>query len=1194
MSYRNVGVLVVLGGVAIAAPAAAASNLELDPPSLAFTATDIGFWSVPQTLTIRNVGSTDIQYSVGKASDFVSSLDSLDCAGNPCVLAAGASLAVTVAFAPHTVGSLSEQLVIEAGNSSAALPLSGTAFGPVLTIDQPAGFPAPLVLGDTPFGTTTAPGTIRIRNTGDETLLVGSARPVGTEDRAYLVTGPALPLFLDPNATAEWQIACRPVRVGSNSASFMIANNGGVTEFPVPLLCNGIGGAVAIDGGSVQLPVTPVGSASTAPLVLRNVGNLPVTISSVTTSDPQFTIASGGLPVTLPAGATATFEASFAPTQGGVQTSQLIVTSDAVLPTAGTLAGTGHTGHADVTPAVPDVGQVRLGRTGQIDVELGNHSDQALTLTAISIADPAVVEIDGNMLIGAVLQPDEELPITVRVSPMSPGAFDSEVSFLFDRGPAATMHVTATVTAPVLAVALGSGPSAALDFGDVSANGQSGAILPVATLSVTNTGDATLHISSCAIANEASADAKFNLLTKCSITLAPREWADLEISFKPITAGSHTATLQIESDASPMQLNVPLTGTGVMVPAAGMHDSAGCAATPDADRGSVIALLAVAGLAVRRRRRHAAATCRARVLAGAAVALAIAGCGAPSSDSPPVGLPPGGAPPGGSLVTVTLTGSGEGSVTSGPYNELVCPGECSALELGEVHFTAVAKSGSVFVGWDGPCAGTGLCVVVPSTTPTEVFARFEHQFHLVIGIETTSYAPFTAEASINGEICSLSSQGHAPPCTRDVLEGTPLTIDVFSPSSFTGWSGCPATPVTRSECTLTVTADTNVVAHFAGGGDKRTSIIPGIVATAVTTTNFGDDVVVAGVEGMAGGVALGNSVLLADYDFSLSDTQNWGLSLSTGPNPVVIGLDHDFAQEIYVLSHADEPGVPLGALFLHKVDQTGRMLWSVKIDDTSPVIAGDGFDTGQFTNKSLAAALDGDVVIMAQNDQGRFIQVYAGDGTIRWTHSTQATPLAVLVSHDGTITVPSSDSQKRGVVDRYDPSGTPITHYDLPALPATGSLALAYRACTLTHDDYTDDELLVCTSSDDLGGNLVIRAVDVATGVTSWQLDGLSPEFGSEMLLKPDASFSGGVAGVLTIDNQNAVRELAGPAVWDRFAPDHTTSPGGRIDAITAHDIVHDIYMLEVGAWTRACQAGESCGPDNTLTRGFIRELMAD
>jgi len=1181
MSYRNVGVLVVLGGVAIAAPAAAASNLEFVPPSLAFTSTDIGFWSVPQTLTIRNVGSTDIQYSVGKASDFVSSLDSLDCARNPCVLAAGTSLGVTVAFTPHNVGSLSEQLVIEAGNDSAALPLSGTAFGPVLTIDQPAGFPAPLVLGDTPLGTTTAPGTIRIRNTSDETLLVSSARPVGTEGSAYLVTGPALPLFLDPNATAEWQIACRPVRLGGNSASFTITNDGAVTEFPVPLLCNGIGGAVAIDGGSVQLPVTPVGSASTAPLVLRNVGNLPVTISNVTTSDPQFTVTSGGLPVTLPAGATANFEASFAPTQGGVQTSQLIVTSDAVLPAAGTLAGTGHTGHADVTPAVPVVGQMRLGRTGQIDVELGNHSDQALTLTAISIADPAVVEIDGTMLIGAVLQPDEELPITVRVSPGSRGALDSEVSFLFDRGPAATMHVTATVTAPVLAVALGSGPSAALDFGDVYFDGQSGIMLPVATLSVTNTGDATLHISSCAIANKAPEDATFDLLTKCNnITLAPKEWADLELSFKPFTVGAHTATLQIEGDASPMQLSVPLSGTGVMIPVTGTHAGGGCSATGDADRGSALVLLAIAGIVVvRRRRRHPEVTCRARVLAGAAVALVIAGCGSPSSYNPPIVPPPGG----GGIVMVTLTGSGDGTVMSGDYYEIVCPGDCSVLEFGEVHLTAAAKQGSVFVGWDGPCAGTGPCVVVPSATPTEVFARFEHQFHLVIDVESTSFTPL-AEVSINSEICQL-------PCSRDVLSGTPLTIDVLSPSLFTGWSGCPQT---GTVCSLTVTADIHLGAHFDREGVEWTSITPGMVPTAVTTTNYSEDVVVAGVEGMAGGVALGDKVLLADYFFYGDGfPPNWTASLSTGPNPVVIGLDHDVAQQIYVLSHADEPGVPLGVLFLQKLDNTGRMLWSVKIDDTSPITAGDGFDTGQFTNKSLVAAPNGDVVIMAQSDQGRFIRAYAGDGTIHWTRSAQATPLAVLVSPDGTITVPGSDTQKRGVVDRYDPSGTLVTHYDLPELPATDSLALAYRACTLTYNYYNADEQLVCTSTDDLGGNLVIRAVDVATGVTRWQLDGLSPEFGGEMLLKPDGSFSY-VAGVLTIDNQNAVRELAGPVVWDRFAPDHTTSPGSRVDAVTAHDILFDGYMIEVGAWTRACQAGESCGPDNTLTRGFVRGLMDD
>lgn len=64
------------------------------------------------------------------------------------------------------------------------------------------------------------------------------------------------------------------------------------------------------------------------------------------------------------------------------------------------------------------------------------------------------------------------------------------------------------------------------------------------------------------------------------------------------------------------------------------------------------------------------------------------------------------------LLTVTKTGTGSGTITS-KFGEINCGSICSGSvpEGNQVILTAQRNAGSVFAGWGGDCAGTGLCVV---------------------------------------------------------------------------------------------------------------------------------------------------------------------------------------------------------------------------------------------------------------------------------------------------------------------------------------------------------------------------------------------------------------------------------------------------------------------------------------------------
>jgi secreted trypsin-like serine protease len=139
-------------------------------------------------------------------------------------------------------------------------------------------------------------------------------------------------------------------------------------------------------------------------------------------------------------------------------------------------------------------------------------------------------------------------------------------------------------------------------------------------------------------------------------------------------------------------------------------------------------------------------------------------------------------------LSVSVTGSGNGTVTSDDGN-IDCPPDCSfGYESGSVTLTATPAAGSTFAGWGGACSGTGQCVVTMDqarnvtaqfTSPTPV-TRVLTVVKQGGGTGTVTSTP----AGINcGTTCSTTS------ATFD--HGTPVTLtaSAASGSTFAGWDG---------------------------------------------------------------------------------------------------------------------------------------------------------------------------------------------------------------------------------------------------------------------------------------------------------------------------------------------------------------------------------------------------------------------
>jgi pimeloyl-ACP methyl ester carboxylesterase len=160
---------------------------------------------------------------------------------------------------------------------------------------------------------------------------------------------------------------------------------------------------------------------------------------------------------------------------------------------------------------------------------------------------------------------------------------------------------------------------------------------------------------------------------------------------------------------------------------------------------------------------------------------------------------------------VSKEGAGSGTVTSSPEG-MDCGAACSAsFGAGTVvTLTASAAVGSVFGGWSGACAGTGLTCQVTMTGVRSVTATFEvPSYSLSVTKEGAGAGTVTSspEGIDCGSTCSAGYEGG----TVVTLTASPAGASVF-----TGWSGaCSGNSVAYQ---VTMSQEREVTATFSLSG----------------------------------------------------------------------------------------------------------------------------------------------------------------------------------------------------------------------------------------------------------------------------------------------------------------------------------------------------------------------------------------
>ena len=305
-------------------------------PQLSFSPTHLRFGTVivghseTQVVAMTNAGAASTTISAISVSSAEFSVPNLNL---PLVLAAGQSVAVTVVFAPTTLGWTGDESITFENNSSD--PGTQLVIAGVGVKSEPlTATPSSLDFGQVPLRTRAALSVVLTNGTSEnQTLLAFWPQSPG-----FSVRGLQVPLTLTPGQSVTLSIGFLPLVAGVDGGSVFIS--GPSVDIPVTGTGTAIGqltvAPAALNFGSVD-----VGTTTKQSLAVSATGGS-VTISSAASSNSQFTIPGSSFPMTIAAGQSVTLDVDFSPTKSGTSSGKVTLASDASdTPSSESLTGAG-------------------------------------------------------------------------------------------------------------------------------------------------------------------------------------------------------------------------------------------------------------------------------------------------------------------------------------------------------------------------------------------------------------------------------------------------------------------------------------------------------------------------------------------------------------------------------------------------------------------------------------------------------------------------------------------------------------------------------------------------------------------------------------------------------------------------------------------------------------------------------------
>ena len=310
----------------------AATTLGVNPASVSFGSVQVGT-NQPQTITLNNGSSSAITITQASASGTGFSMNGLSL---PATLNVGQSASFTTTFAPAVAGSATGSIAITstASNSSFSIPLSGTG----VTAGTLAANPTSIAFGAVQVGSSQSHSQT-LTNTGGSVLHISTATVTGA---GFAASGLSVPTTLNAGQNLTFNVTFTPQSSGNASGSLALTADGSVSNLSVTLSGSGASpGQLAVTPTTVNFGSVVVGATQNQSGTLTASG-AGVTISSVSSTNSEFTLSGLSLPITLNAGQSANFTLIFAPQASGAASATITFASNATNPPVATsVSGTG-------------------------------------------------------------------------------------------------------------------------------------------------------------------------------------------------------------------------------------------------------------------------------------------------------------------------------------------------------------------------------------------------------------------------------------------------------------------------------------------------------------------------------------------------------------------------------------------------------------------------------------------------------------------------------------------------------------------------------------------------------------------------------------------------------------------------------------------------------------------------------------
>ncbi|MBE0643400.1 MAG: choice-of-anchor D domain-containing protein [Bacteroidetes bacterium] len=292
-----------------------------------------------------------------------------------------------------------------------------------------------------------------------------------------------------------------------------------------------------------------LGYSSTKNITLTNGGGAAVTIASVTSSDPQFTLTPESNTI-APAG-NVTAEVKYKPTSKNTVSARIVIQSNSVFgPDTITVTGTG-TAAAEIETDRKSLnfGNVVVGSTKSLALNISNTGNDTLKITSIATSNPKfTVETASKVIL-----PGESFVDSIRFSPTASGPASADLTLTSN-----------ALTSPTVIPLSGTGSSEVtmtINLADISFGNVPVGASKDTTVTITNTGSDTLRIASFT-----AGDSHFTMETPITV-IAPAGVKTFTLRFAPDAVGPLGTAFTVTSNAisSPNTINVD--GTGVADPA---------------------------------------------------------------------------------------------------------------------------------------------------------------------------------------------------------------------------------------------------------------------------------------------------------------------------------------------------------------------------------------------------------------------------------------------------------------------------------------------------------------------------------------------------------------------------------------------------------------------------------------------------